>query len=63
MDKTEKQKNDPNLTPNEVAQLLKCSLKTVYNYTVKGILKRHSWGGRRVYYLRLEVEEARFKID
>lgn len=63
MDKTEKQKNDQNLTPKEVAQLLKCSLKTVYNRTVKGILKRHSWGGRRVYYLRSEVEEARFKID
>lgn len=63
MTKTEKQNNNPNMTPYEVSELLKCSLKTVYNYTVKGILKRHSWGGRRVYYLRSEVEEARFKID
>lgn len=63
MDKLEKQNNDQYLTPKDVAQLLKCSLKTVYNYTVIGILKRYSCGGRKVYYLRSEVESSMFRID
>jgi excisionase family DNA binding protein len=63
MMKEEKQMNDPYLTCKEVAILLKCSLKTIYNRTKKGILKRHSCGGRRIYYLRKEVELAMFSLD
>jgi predicted site-specific integrase-resolvase len=60
-----KWKEEPNreyLTPYEVADLLRCSIKTVYNYTVRGILKRYSFGGRKVYYLRSEVESSMFGI-
>lgn len=63
MTKAENQNNDQYLTPKDVARLLKCSIKTVYNYTINGILKRYSWGGRRVYYLRSEVESSMFGID
>ncbi len=63
MTKWEKQNEQPYLTPKEVADLLKCSLKTVYNLTKKGILKRYSFGGRRIYYLRSEVESAMFGLD
>lgn len=63
MRKWVKEPNHEYLTPYEVADLMKCSLKTVYNYTIKGILKRYSFGGRKVYYLRYEVESAMFNID
>ena len=63
MTKIQKQNEHPYLSPDEVADLLKCSLKTVYNYTKKGILRRYSLGGRRVYYLRSEVEMAIFSLD
>lgn len=63
MTKVEKQMNDPYLTPKDVSILLKCSLKTVYSRTIKGVLKRHSFGGRKIYYLRSEVESAMFKLD
>lgn len=67
MEKQEKQNEiksrHPYLTPDEVRDLLKCSIKTVHNYTKKGILKRYSFGGRRVYYLRSEVESAMFSLD
>jgi excisionase family DNA binding protein len=63
MTKGDKQMNDPYLTCKEVATLLKCSLKTIYNRTKKGILKRYSFGGRRIYYLRTEVELAMFSLD
>jgi hypothetical protein len=53
----------PYLTPKDVAILLHCDLKTVHNLRVKGVLKRHSMGGRRVYYLRSEVESAMFPLD
>jgi excisionase family DNA binding protein len=58
MDKYEKQKSEPFLTPKEVAQLLRCNLKTIYNHTKKGLLNRYSFGGRRIYYKRSEVESA-----
>lgn len=63
MTKWEKQNQHPYLTTDEVTDLLKISRKTVFNYRKKGILKRHSWGGRRNYYLRSEVESAMFNID
>lgn len=63
MTKEEKQMNELYLTPKEVAIILKCSIKTVYNLAKKGILKRLSCGGRRIYYLRSEVESAMFNID
>jgi predicted DNA-binding transcriptional regulator AlpA len=59
----EEKPNPQYLTTNEVKDLLKCSLKTVFNFTKRGILKRYSLGGRRVYYLRSEVESAMFGID
>jgi hypothetical protein len=59
----EEKPNRQFLTTDEVKDLLKCSLKTLYNYSKRGILKRHSFGGRRVYYLRSEVESAIFGID
>ncbi|RMA56643.1 helix-turn-helix domain-containing protein [Ulvibacter antarcticus] len=41
----------------EVAKMLNVDLSTVHNWTVKGILI--SYGiGRRVYYLRTDVENA-----
>lgn len=63
MTKREKLNEHPYLTTDEVADLLKCSTKTVYNYTKRGILKRHTFGGRRIYYLRSEVESAMFPLD
>jgi predicted site-specific integrase-resolvase len=53
------------LTPQEVASMLQCSLRSVYNYTKKGILKRFGFGGgsNRVYYLRSDVEGAFKRID
>ena len=63
MTKWEKQNEHHLLTTYEVADLLKCSIKTVYNFRRKGILKRHSFGGRRIYYLRTEVELAMFSLD
>ena len=63
MKKYEEQPSHQYLTTNEVKDLLNCSLKTVYNFTMKGILKRYSFGGRRVYYLRSDVESAMFNID
>lgn len=56
--------NETFLTPKEVAILLKCNLKTVFNYRKKGILTRYSFPGvRRVYYKRSEVESAMIQID
>ena len=53
------QPKEPNkyLTRAQVAELLSIDISTVHNYTKRGLLK--SYGiGRRVYYLRSEVEEA-----
>ncbi len=45
------------LTRNEVAEILKCDLSTIHNWTKKG--KLISYGvGNRVYYKRVEVEQA-----
>lgn len=63
MTKKEKDLTSPYLTPAEVAILLKISLKTVYNYSKKGILKRRLCGVRKVLYLRSEVESAMIQID
>lgn len=41
----------------EVAKMLSVNLSTVHNWTVKGILVSYSIG-RRVYYLRSEVENS-----
>ena len=50
------------LTRNEVAEMLKCDLSTIHNWTVKGKLKKYCLGDR-VYYKRSEVEKALIKID
>ena len=45
------------LTRTEVADMLKCDLSTIHNWTKKGKLK--SYGiGNRVYYKRAEVESV-----
>lgn len=51
------------LTKNEVADLLRVSPKTVYNYTASGILKGHKLGKRKVLYKRAEVEAALTEIE
>lgn len=50
------------LTPKEVAILLKCSVRTVYNWTKQGVLRRYGISSR-VYYKRSEVLEALTPID
>jgi len=45
------------LTRSEVAELLKCDLSTVHNWTKKGLLVAYSIGAR-VYYKRRQVENA-----
>lgn len=45
------------LTRTEVADLLKCDLSTVHNWTKKGKLVKHCIGNR-AYYKRSEVEGA-----
>ena len=45
------------LTRTEVADLLKCDLSTVHNWTKKGKLVKHCIGNR-TYYKRSEVEAA-----
>lgn len=42
--------DDLYLTPIDVTRLLKVELKTITNYPKKGIFKRYSFGGRKVYY-------------
>lgn len=42
-------------TRAEVAQLLKCDLSTIHNWTKKGKLKAYGIGNR-VYYKRAEIE-------
>lgn len=46
------------LTRKDVSELLKVNISTVHNWTVKGVLKSYQIGEKRVYYKRLEVEEA-----
>mgnify|MGYP000636779963 CR=1 FL=1 len=43
------------LTRSEVAEMLKCDLSTIHNWTVKGKLIPYGIGNR-VYYKRSEVE-------
>lgn len=45
------------LTRNEVVQLLKVDLSTLFNWTKKGKLKSYGLGGR-VYYKRQEVDQS-----
>ena len=49
------------LTRNEVAEMLKCDLSTVHNWTKKGKLKKYCIGDR-TYYKRSEVESALIAI-
>ena len=53
------QPKEPNeyLTRVEVAEMLKIDLSSVHNWTKKGILTSYQIGGR-VYYKRLEIENA-----
>lgn len=50
------------LTRNEVAELLKIDLSSLYNWTKKGKLK--SWGiSGRVYYKRQEIEQSIIRLN
>lgn len=50
------------LTRSEVADLFKCDLSTIHNWTKKRKLK--SYGiGNRVYYKRSEIESALVLLD
>ena len=53
------QPKEPNeyLTRNEVAEMLKIDLSSLWNWTKKGILTSYQIGGR-VYYKRTEIENA-----
>ncbi|WP_299160099.1 helix-turn-helix domain-containing protein [uncultured Eudoraea sp.] len=49
------------LTREETAEYLKISLSTLWHWSKKGILP--SYGiGNRVYYKRIEIEEALIKL-
>lgn len=50
-------KIDTLLTRKEVAEMLKCDISTVHNWTKSGKLKAYGVGGR-VYYKLSEIEEA-----
>jgi hypothetical protein len=50
------------LTRSEVADMLKCDVSTVHNWTVKGKLKKHCICNRS-YYIRAQVEAAIISID
>lgn len=45
------------LTRKEVADLLKCDLSTIHNWTKKGKLTKYCFGAR-TYYKRAEIELA-----
>lgn len=49
------------LTRNEVAEMLKCDLSTLWNWNKKGKLIPYGIGNR-VYYKRHEVESAILKL-
>ncbi len=49
------------LTRNEVAKMLSVDLSTVHNYTKRKILQAYQIGSR-VYYKRVEVENAIVKL-
>ena len=50
------------LSRQEVAQMLKVDISTVHNWTIRKILQ--SYGiGRRIYYKRVELEEAIIKLN
>ena len=51
------------MTRSEVADLLKINLSTVHNWTKNKILTSYGIGGTRVYYKRLEVENAIVKLN
>ena len=49
------------LTRNEVAEMLKCDLSTLWNWAKKGKLIPYGIGNR-VYYKRSEIESAILRI-
>lgn len=49
------------LSRQEVADLLKADLSSIHNWTKRGILQSYSLAGR-VYYKRLEIENAIIKL-
>ncbi len=50
------------LTRTELAEMLKCDLSTIHNWTKKGKLTAYGLGNR-VYYKRAEVEDSLVKIN
>ncbi|MFN5334260.1 MAG: helix-turn-helix domain-containing protein [Bacteroidota bacterium] len=49
------------LTRNEVAEMLKCDLSTIHNWTKAGTLNAYQIGGR-VYYKKSEIEASMIPI-
>lgn len=49
------------LTRQEVAEMLKCDLSTVHNWTTRGILTKYCISNR-TYYKRSDIEAALVKI-
>ena len=45
------------LSRNDVAEMLKCTLPTVYNWVQKGVITSYGIAGR-VYFKRSEIENA-----
>lgn len=58
------QPKQPNeyMTRQEVANMLKIDLSSIYNWTKKGKLTPYGIGGR-VYYKRQEIEEAIIRLS
>lgn len=46
------------VTREEVAEILKCDLSTVHNWTIKGYLKKYNMGDGKILYRLQEVLEA-----
>ena len=57
----EKPNTDGYLTRQEVADMLKCDLSTVHNWTKAGTLNAYQIGGR-VYYKKSEIEASMIPI-
>ena len=46
------------VTREDVAEILKCDLSTVHNWTIKGYLKKYSMGEGKILYRLQEVLDA-----
>ena len=61
LQKHQTKESDEYLTRKEVAELLKCDLSTIHNWTKKGKLTKYGIGDR-TYYKKSDIEKAIVKI-